>query len=431
MTESPGLSSSYQRALLLLQQSRPADAERELRQVLTHQPNHAMAHAMLARCLVEQDRLDEAQEHAQKAIGIEPDEPMTHYILSLVMFARNRYEEAGQAITEAIGLDPNDPDLHAMLAQVLIQERRWKDARTVAERGLAIDSEHVGCTNLRAIALVHLGQREQAGQTIDAALRRDPSNALTHANQGWTLLHQSKPKEAMEHFRESLRLDPTSEWARAGIVEALKARNIIYRWMLGYFLFMSRLGGGMQWGIIIGLWVMTQILDRIADSNPAAAPYVRPIVYAYVGFVLMTWLSPHLFNLLLRLSRFGRHALSEEQVRASNLMLGMLILAGLTLAGATIAHNGELLVLGMCILGLLMPLAGAFQTPRGWPRAYMFIITGALALVAVVMYWLASPMEPMTGARASAWQSLIWLFVVGVIASQFIANLLASQPVKK
>ena len=55
------------------------------------------------------------------------------------------------------------------------------------------------------------------------ALGRNPENAHTNANQGWSLLHGGQPGKALEHFREALRLDPDLEFARAGMVEALKA----------------------------------------------------------------------------------------------------------------------------------------------------------------------------------------------------------------
>ncbi len=431
LTVGMGTSAAYQRALLLLQQNRPADAERELRHVLVFDPQHAMAHMMLARCLVEQERLDEAQQHAMEGVRLAPDEPMSHYTMSLVLFSRNRFPEAEAAIRQAIGLDPNDADLMAMLAQVLIQQRRWEDALAAAERGLAIDPEHVGCTNLRAIALVHLGRTEQAGQTIDAALRRDPDNSLSHANQGWTLLHQGEPLKAMEHFREALRLQPDNEWARAGIVEALKAKHLVYRVMLKYFLAMSRLSATAQWIIVLGLWVLSRVLDGVANSYPAVAPFVRPIVYAYLVFVVMTWLSPHLFNLLLRLNRFGRHALSDEQRRASNLLGGMIVTAGIILLGAWGTWDANLLVLGMCALALLLPMAGAYHAPAGWPRWVMFALTVVLAVLALGMYALAAGEETLSPAKGGLWQAMMWIFAIGVVASQILANLLAAQHVRR
>src|SRR5206468_3894993 len=146
-----------------------------------------------------------------------------------------------------------------------------------AEQGLQLDPEHVGCANLRAMAMVKLGRKAEAGATIDAALAKNPDNALTHANQGWTLLEKGDAKKALEHFCEALRLDPENAWARHGIVEALKARNLIYAVMLKYFLWMSKLSRQAQWAIILIGYFGNQMLGSMARTNPRLAPWVLPL----------------------------------------------------------------------------------------------------------------------------------------------------------
>lgn len=214
-------------------------------------------------------------------------------------------------------------------------QRRWQDALDAAEEGLRLDPEHAGCANLRAMALVKLGRRGEAGATIDSALAKDPENATTHANRGWTLLEQRDPARALEHFRESLRLDPDNAWARQGIVEALKARNPVYAVMLRYFLWMSKLSRRAQWGVILGGYVGNRLLAGAAAANPEIAPLVLPLRILYVAFVLLTWTAQPLFNLVLRLDRFGRLALSDEEIVESN-SIGAVILLGLLSLGACI-----------------------------------------------------------------------------------------------
>src|SRR5438876_7808655 len=125
--------------------------------------------------------------------------------------------------------------------------------------------------------MVKLGRKAEAGTTIDAALARNPDSAVTHANQGWTLLEKGEPKKALEHFREALRLDPENEWARHGIVEALKARNVIYGLMLRHFLWMSKLSPAAQWGVILGGYFLNRMLGTAAKTSPDLAPWLLPI----------------------------------------------------------------------------------------------------------------------------------------------------------
>ncbi len=190
---------------------------------------------------------------------------------------RNRFAEALPPIQEALRLDPYNAGYHGMLSQVHVNQRRWTDALAAAERGLEVEPENVLCNNLRAMALVGLGRKQEAGQTITASLARDPDDPFTHANQGWTLLEQRQPRQAMEHFREALRLDPNCQWARQGIVEAMKAHHFVYRVMLSYFLWMGKLDSRVQWAIIVGAFFLPRILGGIVKAAPALAPFYWPL----------------------------------------------------------------------------------------------------------------------------------------------------------
>ena len=417
------------RAQLLFQQSRPEMAEAELRQALSAEPHDAFAHALLALCLAQREKFDEANAEAHQAIHLQPDMAFAHYAHAHVLFDRYRFPDARAAIQEAIRLDPASADHFALLSNIEVQECHWRDALAAAERGLELDPEHVACTNLRAIAMVKLGRKAEAGATIDTALSKNPENSLTHANQGWTLLERGQPKKALEHFREALRLDPGNEWAQQGIVEALKARNIIYAMMLKYFLWMSRFSSRGQWLIILGGYFGNRILGSMAKSNPDLAPWLLPLQILYVTFALMTWVASPLFNLLLRVNRFGRLVLSREQTVASNwfglCLLGALICLG---AFALTGFNPAFLMPAMVFGLLLLPVSAIFNCASGWPRRTMAALTICLALLGFAAaannfagaYYLVSGSRT---ARATGW-ALFTFFLLGIFASTWIANLL-------
>ena len=425
MSQSPHL----QRALVLQSQGRHDLAEKELRLHLAEVPTDGFAHAVLALNVVELDRLDEAEEAAREAIGLAPDHAFSHYAMARVLSARNREDEAAVAIHEAIRLEPADADYHGMLAMIEFHRRRWQPSLDAAETGLQFDPEHVNCNNLRAMALVKLGRKAEAGATIDSTLSRDPDNAVSHANKGWTLLEQGKRKEAMGHFRESLRLDPTSDWARAGLVEAIKAGNPIYALLLKYFLWMAKLSGRAQWGILLGGYFGNRMLGEMSRSNPSWSPWIDPIRVAYVAFALLTWLAQPLFNLMLFLHPQGRHALSKDQ-REQASWIGLIL--GLALAALTMwFFRGKKIefILTALVLGLLaIPTMAIFVCSRGWPRMTMVAITAVLATtglfaVAVMLFADASPNSSLGAAAIGA----LNFFLIGTFATQFLANWLASQ----
>lgn len=427
------ISPQLQRALVLRQQGRHELAEKELHLHLASEPNDGFAHALLALTFLEQERWDDAQQSAQEAIGLAPDMAFAHYALARVLSDRNREDEAVVAIQEAIRLDPTDADYFAALGGIEFSRRRWAAALAAAEQGLQYDPEHTACNNLRAMALVKLGRKAEAGITIERTLARDPDNALSHANQGWTFLESGERKKAMEHFRESLRLDPTNEWARAGLVEAIKAGNPLYAVMLKYFLWMQKLSGQARWGILMGGYFGSRILAGLAKSNPEMAPWILPIRILYMSFALLTWLAYPIFNLLLFLHPYGKHALSREQ-RHQAMLVGSCLGLGLGfLAMAGIAHGDMTYLIPALIFGLLsLPVSAVHGCSSGWPRRTMAAIAITLTLLGLttvsILVLVRPPEESFLDNLAMA---AFGLFTLGSFLSQFIANWLMSQTPKR
>ncbi|MEX0712224.1 MAG: tetratricopeptide repeat protein [Pirellulales bacterium] len=412
------------RAQLLIAQSRYEQAAAELRRQLADEPDNALVHALLALCLIERKKYDEATAAAGQAVHLAPDVAFTHYALAKVLYHRNRLNEAREAVTEAISLENQDADYFALLAAIHFDQSRWADALAAADQGLSCDPDHSGCANLRAMSQVKLGRKDQAGATIEAALARDPEDALTHANQGWVLLEKREPLKAAEHFREALRLDPELEWAREGIIEAIKARNPIYRLMLRYFLWMARLPPRTQWLVIIGVFIVARVARSIARNNPDLAPYVIPLLVLYVVFAFMTWLAQPLFDLLLLFNRFGRHALSPERFTASIWLAGCLLctLAGAALAWITLNPGG--LVAALVCAMLAIPLSAVWRCEPGWCRNSMAVYTAALAgvgLFAALPFFLSDELADLV-IEASMYALVA--FLLGAIAAPWVANLL-------
>ena len=407
-------------------------ADAELRQALAGDPHDAYGHALLGLCLAKREQFKEATVEAEQAVHLGPDLSFAHYALACILHDRNRNQEAIAAINEALRLDASDADYFAQLSAIQVSEKHWREALEAAERGLQLESEHIGCTNLRAIALVKLGRKAEAGATIDAALSKNPDNAVTHANQGWTLLEKGEPKKALEHFREALRLDPESDWARQGIVEALKARHFIYAIMLRYFLWMSRLSSRAQWAIILGGYFGNRLLAGIAAANPELAPWVLPLRILYVTFALLTWTADPLFNLLLRMNRFGRLVLSPEQIVSTNWIGSCILLALLALAACLVSDFAAHFLLAAAVFGfLVLPLAGTFKCAEGWPRKVMAAYTATMAAAGIAAVFLLLLARMQTGAAAKSVKAasvpFVGLFFLGVIGSAWVANILISQ----
>lgn len=409
------MSAHLERARLLLAQSRPADAEREVMQALAAQPHDANALALLALTRTRQEKDQAALAAAEEAVGLEPDRAYMHYVHAFVLHRLDRTDDAFAAAKEGLRLDPHDPEIFSLIASIELHRRAWPAALAAAESALAIDPEHVQAANLRSMALVQLGRREEAMATIDFALQRNPESALSHANQGWNQLHRNQPRQAQEHFREALRLDPELEYARSGMLQALKARNPIYRGMLAYFLWINRLSRSMQWGFIIGLWFGTQFIRTQISRAPQQAWLWWSILGLFYVFIYLSWTAQPMFNLFLRLDRYGRHVLSRDQRIASN-WFGACFFAAIASCAWWYWGNsglGFILMFGFLILSIC--LAATFlRTGRG--RAKLAIATGILAAAG------AAGVGALFLGRADLAGTCGLVFAYGFLGFQLFAN---------
>jgi tetratricopeptide (TPR) repeat protein len=383
------------RARLLMQQSRYELAEEQLRLSLAENSSDAESHSLLSLCLLSREQFAESEDEARQAIVNAPDEALGFYALAGVQQKRGQLTEAYETIHEAIRLDPWNEIHWGLLAGIEYARYRWQDCLNAAVKGLECNPDDATCTNLQAMALVKLGRREDAGATIAEALSRDPDNELTHANQGWRLLHERKPDQAMIHFREALRLDPNLEWARQGIVEAMKARHFIYRWMLAFFLWRSRLPPRFQIALVLGLVFGNQILAAVCQAVPLLNPLRGPIIVGYLLFAWMSWVSSTLFNAVLCLNRFGRLALNRREKIDAACAVGCVGLAGLTGLTGHVVGSGfsasEFWLVGLLWLGLVIPLSNAFHLMQLHGRRWfwMMLYSAGLAVVILAAYMFA------------------------------------------
>ncbi|MGH1362241.1 MAG: tetratricopeptide repeat protein [Calditrichia bacterium] len=409
------MTAHIERAQLLIQQSRYELAEEQLRLGLAEQPDSAVAHSLLGIVLSAQKKIRAALHEAEKGIVLDPDNSYSYYVLAAIHHDHEQLKQADEAIQQAIGLNPFEAEYFALRASIYLQQKDWKDAVELAEKALSMDAENVEASNIRAMALVKLGRRSEAGQTIDNALARDPENAVTHANQGWTLLEGGDHKAAMEHFQEALRLDPNLDWAREGIVEALKAKNPIYRVMLRYFFWMSRLKSKIQWMVILGAVFGIQVIEYLSETYPGFAPFGNTIFGLYIAFVLLTWIADPVFDLLLRLNKFGRLALSEEQLKASNLV-GLALFSGvcLLIAGVITGNVGCYIGAGFSA-AMIVPLSGIYRARPGKSRVF-------LAGYAIVLGLLTITGSALRIMGSEAGNGLLGFMFLGLIAYSWIAN---------
>jgi hypothetical protein len=185
--------------------------------------------------------------------------------------------------------------------------------------------------------------------------------------------------------------------------------------MLAYFLWTARLGAQFQWALVIGSYFGSRTLVRMAAASPDQKLLWWIVLGAFYGFIYLTWTAYPMFNLFLRMDKFGRHVLSPDQHTATN-WFGALFLGALVALAWFIATDTDVSFWAMFFLAVLSVCVAAVFTRRGQQRRILALATGALALLA------ALAMTPFTpGAIPNGFATY---FVYGFLGYQLLANLL-------
>ncbi len=308
------------RAQFYMNQRRYKEAQSELTAALAEDPNHGTATAMLAYCLHKQKRSKEGKALAQKAVGLSPQSNYPLNILGHICIEMKDYKGAEKALRESLRINPYSAHTHGLLALTLGALAKWMECLEVASAGLKLNPDDTNCHNARVKALSILGRSAEAHQAVYESMSENSEEPLSQASAGWAMLRMGRVKEAIEHFREALRLDPNLEWAREGMIEALRARFLLYRIVIGWRTWLARLPQGARYAVTFGLYFMARAGLELGKTNP----WLIVPGALYLLFVFFTWVGGPILNLFLLAHPLGRIALSRDD-KKETIMLGSLI----------------------------------------------------------------------------------------------------------
>ena len=310
---------------------------------------------------------------------IAPDDDRAYFVVSQAHMARHQYSEAEDSIRRAIEINSWNAGYFGQLAVLHLAQYRWQQALETADQGLAIEPDDEFCLNGRAKALTKLGRHDEAASTLVGALEKHPEDSFSHANRGWTLLHENEPQKAIEFFRESLRLDPTSEWAKEGLLEAMRAKSWFYRRIMQVYFWLSRFSPRMQFAFLFGLYFVAQFVRWIGEQAPPMKPFLTIVLLGYVGFVVSMWFAKHIRNVALLLSHDGRLLLTRSEKWISSIAFALITTT--VILGVLGFISDDVVYLEWWIIFLLVSIhfASVFEIPYG--RYFWIGLTASLVVI--------------------------------------------------
>lgn len=269
-----------------------------LRSALAEDPEHALAHSLLALSLVHKKRLYAAESEARTALAVAPLLAGAHHVLGVVLFTQRRFSEARKQLEEARKLDPELAGPLITLARLSVVEDDRSAARALLDQARALEPDDLEV--IVALGELALLERKlpEAEQLAREALQIAPDGASSHLLAGNTALAMGDDARALDHARLALRADPTDREAITllGAVRAKRSFSLGLWWRFHSATVV--LGETKLVLALVAMYVAVRFAVILLNhaGHDVLATWAE---YIWLAFCAYTWFGPTLFRRML------------------------------------------------------------------------------------------------------------------------------------
>jgi tetratricopeptide (TPR) repeat protein len=216
----------FERAMILIDASRPDQAEAVLREVTTAHPDFFDAQRVLGRLLLDRagnDRakIDESLAHLQAAFKLNPDDIGTGMAAAQILLSTGRNAEAEKTLATLLERAPDQRTLNYTYAQVLTKLGRGDESRQYLERAVQVDPTF-GPAILQLIDIYQKeNEWEKAADLIQPLINDDPMNLDLQRQQAFFYLRAGMPEKARAEFKALTEADPKDTRSQFYLAESL------------------------------------------------------------------------------------------------------------------------------------------------------------------------------------------------------------------
>src|SRR5581483_2300268 len=216
----------YERAMILIDASRPDRAEAELRHVTEVKPDFYEAQRVLGRLLLDRSngdraRVDEALKHLQAAFKLNGDDLATGVTISQLLVSLGRVADAERVLAQLLERAPDQRAINYNYAQVLTKLGRGDQSQKYLERAVELDATFTPAV----IQLIDIYQKQEAWQKaaelLAPLISDDPMNLDLQRQQAYFYLRGGESEKARAAFKTLVASDPKDARSQFYLAEAL------------------------------------------------------------------------------------------------------------------------------------------------------------------------------------------------------------------
>ena len=171
--------STYELALMLLDNANLAEAESHARNGVRLAPGNAQAHNLMGMILTEAHKPHFGEHHYRRSLQLSGTrDPILVANLAWNLSRQGRMEEARELYVESAGLAPGIPQTLLGWARMEEADRQFDRAGEILDLAEKAFPGHAGLLLARAVLLRRMGCHEQALAVLDQVARLSPTAAL-------------------------------------------------------------------------------------------------------------------------------------------------------------------------------------------------------------------------------------------------------------
>ncbi len=322
---------------------------------LTDISDNFEAKYLLAQCYYLTGEETKALNLALELRSFNPNFDSIYFLLSQIYLSNDKIKEALEQIDIAINLNPYEESFFGQKSYIKINQKEFNKALFFADEGLKINAKSDFCLNARATALTKLKRNDEVEVTIENLLNDNPENDFSHANVGWSYLEKNKILKAQTHFKEALKLNPNSDFAREGMITAVKANNKIYNLYLRYAFWISNKSQKNQWFFIIGIYLVYRFSVKLLSASGLTFIAI-PLIIVYLIFALGSWFIDPLSNMILLFDKFGKYLLDKNKKLSGQIFFVLLMCSGIFFLIYLFLRNQYFILVSASFIAALLPL---------------------------------------------------------------------------
>ena len=202
------LPQNFQRAVVLHDSGRFAEAEQLYQMVLMEDDRHFACLCRFAVLYMQQLRFGDAERLIRRALKIDKRSAETHQLLGSALSGLDRHEDAVRSYEKAIAIRRGFPEAYNNLGFAFQALGRLDEAIARYRKAISIRSDYPEALNNLGNALHLQGQSEQAIVHYEEALETRPDYAEAYYNLGTALRAVGRLDEAVDRYARAIAIRP-------------------------------------------------------------------------------------------------------------------------------------------------------------------------------------------------------------------------------